>query len=631
MNQSLRKKIITLIIAALLVGFTVIGVPLISWVADLFREEQLRRLTLLSESIASHITEDMLNGEMKSASMLIQKFKGFPAVERVEALKANGAAAFTDLSTLNSVSARIDRDVYVREPRPAGAGLAQNDPMLQKAMETRLPVTAYDPDRASHAMLFPLLNEERCHRCHGGSSAVRGFLLVAMSTAEDQAALRALVIKLTAGFAMVMAVVAVLLWVALRRTVTEPIRELAGIARGTTPQGWPAKDAALEGRRDEIGELAQSFNQMTARLKDNYQRLERTEAFLRTVLGSIGEGVTVLDRDYRMVMTNDFVLRVLKRPREEVLGQHCYEVIHGRQERCEDCAVAETFVTGKPAFTKHTGQAKDGGVTYAELTSYPIFGADGQVEMVVEKILEVSGRVKMEEKLRQAEKLASLGALTTGLAHEVGNPLASISTVAQLIERRTAEPFTREKIALMREHISRLTRVVSDFLDYARPKGRLRERFDVAEAVRGAIQMARYDNRARKLAIVTHFDETLPAAMGAPQSFLQVCMNLILNAADATAGRDGAELSITAARENGALLVTFADNGEGMGEEEARRVFEPFFTTKRPGRGVGLGLFVSYNIMRGLDGDITVESRKGAGTVFRLRLPAAPATETAHV
>ena len=631
MNQSLRKKIITLIIAALLAGFSVIGVPLISWVADLFREEQLRRLTLLSESIASHITEDMLNGEMKSASQLIHKFKDFPAVERVEALKANGQAAFGDLTTLDTVSARLGRKVYEREARPAGAGLDQGDPMLKQAMETRLPVTAYDPDRASHTMLFPLLNEERCHRCHGGTSAIRGFLLVAMSTAQDQAALRALVVKLTAGFVMVMAVVAALLWVALRRTVTEPIRELAQVARDTAPQGWPASGAALERRSDEIGELAQSFNQMTARLKDNYQRLERTEAFLRTVLGSIGEGVTVLDRDYRMVMTNDFVLRILKRPREEVLGQRCYELIHNRSERCEDCAVAETFTTGKPAFTKHTGLAKDGSVTYAELNSYPIIGPDGRVEMVVEKILEVSERVKMEEKLRQAEKLASLGALTSGLAHEVGNPLASISTVAQLIERRTAEPFTREKIALMREHIGRLTRVVSDFLDYARPKGRLRERFNVAEAVRGAIQMARYDTRARNLSIVTRFDDNLPAALGAPQSFLQVCMNLILNAADATSGRDGGELSIATARESGALLVTFADNGEGMSEEEARRVFEPFFTTKRPGRGVGLGLFVSYNIMRGLDGDITMESRKGVGTVFRLRLPAASSAETAHV
>jgi len=290
---------------------------------------------------------------------------------------------------------------------------------------------------------------------------------------------------------------------------------------------------------------------------------------------------------------------------------------------CPDCPSEKTINTGLPATKKHTAQSDDGTSRHMEITSYPIFGQTGEVTQVIEKIAEVTDRVEMEEKLRQSEKLAAVGVLASGLAHEVGNPLTSIYSVAQVIERKTGEPVTKEKIELMKTHIGRISKIVQDFLQFSSPSSSNVSKFDVRTVIESAIHISKYDKRVNQLNITTKHGDDLPMVMGSQDGMHQVFVNLILNAADSVGDSPNGSLIITTTLKNGFIRISFKDNGSGMTEAEKNKIFEPFFTTKQPGKGMGLGLFVSYGIIKSFGGDILVESEKGKGAIFNLRMPCA--------
>jgi len=236
----------------------------------------------------------------------------------------------------------------------------------------------------------------------------------------------------------------------------------------------------------------------------------------------------------------------------------------------------------------------------------------------------------MEDKLRQSEKLAAVGVLASGLAHEVGNPLTSIYSVAQVIERKTKEPKTKEKIELMKTHIGRISKIVQDFLNFSSPSPSRVSQFDIRAVIDSAIHISKYDKRVSQLNITTKHGDDLPLVRGSQDGIHQVFVNLILNAADSVGDSPNGSLIITTTRKNGFVRISFKDNGMGMTEEERVKIFEPFFTTKQPGKGMGLGLFVSYGIIKSFGGDISVESQKGKGAVFNLRVPCVEAKKVNH-
>ena len=360
--------------------------------------------------------------------------------------------------------------------------------------------------------------------------------------------------------------------------------------------------------------------EQTIKLRDAYERLEKAEHFSHVILENLGEGIVVLDKDFRIHRANQYMLNLIKMDMEEVVGKQCYRLIHKKEEVCSDCAVARTFETGEPSFTQHTGTAKDGSVTHVELYSYPI-KEEGRVSRVIEKVVDVSHRLKMEDRLRHSQKMGALGVLASGVAHEIGNPLASISSLAQIIERKTQDSFIREKLRLMMGSIDRISKIVRDFLDFSKPAPSRFEEVDVVPILESVVHLSQYDKRFAQVKIIKQYEAGLPRISAGSDGLHQVFMNFMLNAADAVKGRADGRIDIIAANSDGHVNITFQDNGIGMDEEEQSKIFEPFFTSKEPGEGMGLGLFVSYGIVKTFGGRIAVESEKGKGTVFRLRFP----------
>ena len=239
-----------------------------------------------------------------------------------------------------------------------------------------------------------------------------------------------------------------------------------------------------------------------------------------------------------------------------------------------------------------------------------------------------------QESILQAEKMAAVGKFAAGVAHEVGNPLASISSVAQMMRRQSDTPEQRERIQLIMDHIGRITRVVRELLTFSRPAGaETLGRVEIGALLEHATTLLQYDKRAERVRISCRHDTDLRPVHGNADRLLLVFTNIMINALDALSDQSGEEgfLMITAQQRDDGIVIHFEDNGPGMAPEHIRNAFEPFFTTKEPGAGTGLGLWVCYQVIRKHHGTIRIDSRLGQGTTVSVELPCVPAPGTRTV
>lgn len=230
---------------------------------------------------------------------------------------------------------------------------------------------------------------------------------------------------------------------------------------------------------------------------------------------------------------------------------------------------------------------------------------------------------KLNEQLIRTEKLAAMGTLSAGVAHEVNNPLASISSLIQMMQSRdNLDSETRGRLELISTQIARISQVTRDMMDFARTRPAADLSANINEIIETGLRLAIFDKAFQKLKIVKTLDPSLPEVNADPDQLQQVFLNLFLNARDAMP--DGGELEIVTsfAAESGFLAVEISDTGTGIDPNNAKQIFDPFFTTKPAGQGTGLGLAVCYGIITAHGGRIEISSNNGRGTRFTVLLPA---------
>jgi signal transduction histidine kinase len=229
------------------------------------------------------------------------------------------------------------------------------------------------------------------------------------------------------------------------------------------------------------------------------------------------------------------------------------------------------------------------------------------------------------EQLVRTEKLAAAGTLAAGVAHEVNNPLASISSLIQIIQSRTpateADAETREMLRLIQTQIARITQVLRDMMDFARQRPPARAPLDVSSVVEASIRLASFDEAFKRLRLKTEWDTSAPLVSADADQLQQVFLNLLLNARDAMP--EGGELRVSTFQDEAAreVVVEVADAGQGIPADALAHIFDPFFTTKPAGAGTGLGLAVCYGIVTAHGGRIEVTPNNGRGTRVRVALP----------
>jgi signal transduction histidine kinase len=222
--------------------------------------------------------------------------------------------------------------------------------------------------------------------------------------------------------------------------------------------------------------------------------------------------------------------------------------------------------------------------------------------------------------LLHQEKMAAFGLLAAGIAHEVGNPLTSISSIVQMLQRRGGDEYTAEKLALVSGQLRRIQTTLRELINFSRPASSERCRVSLAEIIDEALNIAKYYKHTKSRDIVRDVPVNLPPLIGLRDQFVQVFLNLVLNAVDATAR--GGRIELRAWADGDGIVVTVSDNGTGITPAQAARLFQPYFTTKP--NGTGLGLFVSHKLVADHGGAIDFTSSPGEGTVFRVRLPVVP-------
>jgi signal transduction histidine kinase len=236
---------------------------------------------------------------------------------------------------------------------------------------------------------------------------------------------------------------------------------------------------------------------------------------------------------------------------------------------------------------------------------------------------DVSERQRIEQQLRQAERLAEVGTLAAGMAHEIGTPMNVILGRAEQLMRRAEDEATRKGLATIAAQVERITKIMNQLLTFARRKPGERRPVNLGQTIEDCLEVLQERIRRGRITVESNYETLLhPVHVQAdPDQMSQVFLNLLINAIHAMSA--GGTLRITLQRTNSHVKATVADTGHGIPGEDLPKIFTPFFTTKEAGEGTGLGLTVVHNIVQEHGGSIAVESEPGRGTAFTITLPVA--------
>ena len=361
-------------------------------------------------------------------------------------------------------------------------------------------------------------------------------------------------------------------------------------------------------RKDEIGALERSFSSMIKRLNEADIKWENT-------FNSITDLISIHYTDYRLAKVNSALALRRHTTPEDLVGRHCWEVYHNSNRKCPDCPHERTLKTGKPSMSEKEYSPLEG--TFLSST-FPYFNGEGELIGTIHIAKEITFEKKLQEKLIQSEKMAAMGQIAAGIAHEINNPLNSILGYASyLLEQRDETPGKEELNRILNAAV-RCKESVRKFLNLARKTPKKMESIDIKEVIENAISMCHHIILSQKIKMMKGIGPDLWIKADKIQ-IEEAIVNIALNACQAM--KDGGELTIKAYEEGGSIKVEIADTGPGIPQEDLDKIFDPFFTTKEPGKGTGLGLTISYAIIKNYGGIIDCESRIGEGTTFIITLP----------
>jgi two-component system NtrC family sensor kinase len=362
------------------------------------------------------------------------------------------------------------------------------------------------------------------------------------------------------------------------------------------------------------------------------RELLKNISFLNNIIQCSVDGIVVVDRKGVPLIFNEGAERILGYKAEEVVGhpevfRHFYPAEEAqemmRRMRSPEFGPRDKLNTTLVTFIHKNGEEVPVLFSAAivreqnkEVGSVGIF-SDMRETLHLRQKLEES-----QEQLLQAEKIASLGRLSAGVAHEINNPLAGILIYAELLERDMDPALAgREYVKEIINQTMRCQQIVNRLLEFSRQSIVQRTLVDLNTVVDRVVELILHQALFHDIEVVRHLDPELPQFMGDPGQLQQVLTNLLINAADALQGQGTITITTRPGPDNEGAVLTFADTGPGMPAYIRERIFEPFFTTKPVGKGTGLGLSIVYSVIQRHGGTIEVESRPGAGTTFTIRLP----------
>ena len=348
-----------------------------------------------------------------------------------------------------------------------------------------------------------------------------------------------------------------------------------------------------------------------------------TQSILQAVLENLPGYIYIIGNQFELIAANAAIARRAGQDLDNIIGQLCYQALYQRSEPCQNCMVSETLTKGKGTLRTTVRQRNldDDIFSTLEIRSYPVVNRSGQVVYAALFEQDITDQREMEAIVAQSGKLAALGQLAAGVAHEINNPLTAIIANAQILQREIPAGDDRlESVNLIAMAGARAAQVVRNLLDFARKEQSERVLTNVNETLRMALALVQHEMLSHSIQLQFTPDETLPFILVAPDSLQGVWLNLLLNAIESIDRQPGM-IRIASWRLGDDVHISISDNGRGIPSERLQRIFEPFYTTKAPGRGTGLGLSVCSRIIEQHNGRISVKSQVGMGSEFKVILP----------
>lgn len=375
---------------------------------------------------------------------------------------------------------------------------------------------------------------------------------------------------------------------------------------------------------DHTANLFWEISRISTKQKITDQKLHDAKALYQAVLNTLShEDVLVISMDYKIIDVNQSLLNRLSLSRDEVIGRYCYEITHHQNSPCSGehhpCPLIRTAETKKPFKTTHVHLDKNKKEIHYSISTYPLL-EEGDVIGAIEISSDITTDINIQKVMMHQEKLASVGRLSAGVAHEINNPLTTILTSAMLIQEDMdpKNPIYAELETIASETL-RCRKIVMSLLDFARQTKPVKKMNNITDIINESILLTRKQAAFKDVSVVKAFEDLDILLYVDKGQIEQALINLILNAAEATPPGGTIHVDMIQSINTNAIKISVKDEGEGIPNEHLDKLFDPFFTTKET--GTGLGLSITHGIIEQHGGKINVASRLKKGTTFTICLP----------
>ncbi len=586
----------------------------------------IQSTSLVSDTIKRSMRYDMLKYQPERLHRAIDTIGGQEGIEKVRIFNYLGEIIYS--SDRKEMGAMVDKS-----SEQCYACHAREKPFERLTTSARSRIFETAAGHRVLGMINPIYNEFDCYSAschvHPQEQKVLGVLDIDVSLTDvDRVIISS---KKKMSLFAVVAILAISLTIGLfiQRFVSRPVKHLL---RGTERVAAGDLSTPLEiSSANEIGILASSFDQMTQRLQGSEQELKASEEKYRSLFDNDPNPIFVFDRStFQIIDANIRATEKYGYSKEELLQMSFRDL--GDPEDAEK--IRASVVEACIFLPKVRHRKKDGSRMHVDIHSCPRVHLGEDV--IIANIADISDSIQAEAQLIQASKMATLGEMSAGVAHELNQPLNAIRIGSDLIKKMVdrgerLEPDLAGKVS---REISAQVERAANIINHLREFGRKSEsdeleKVNINKPIRDVFTVLGQQLKLRQIKVNLDLDENLPPVYGVNNRLEQVFINLVMNARDAIEEmleksyekeREGL-LTIRTYQEKGRVVAVVRDNGIGMPERVKEKVFEPFFTTKDLGRGTGLGLSISYGIIKDYEGTIEVESMPGSGTIFKISLP----------
>jgi signal transduction histidine kinase len=432
------------------------------------------------------------------------------------------------------------------------------------------------------------------------------------------------------------------------------LKELDGIIEMTNDrdvlveliQLRPARVGIVE---HNIGRLIRNLFMVDQQLRSAEQKIVFEKAVRDFLIQQNEQCIVVINTDFTIEAVNDAYLRITGQHRDDVIGAHCYRIIHGRDAPCDGmhnglaCPLLETLRTDQSAQIMHPVPIGDDTSALHDIVTYPVRDSNGKTIRVIEIWMdirrEISARWEKRErelksdlnKLIQEDRLISLGKLVASCVHEINNPLQGLLTFSHLMKEMlqtdtltdTEVSKLREFSGIMTDELERCGKIISGLLSFSRETNSAYNEINLNDVISSVVDLIRHRIELQDLYLKLNLTNEPLFVHGDVNRLQQCFLNLVFNAIEAMGAGGRLEIVSSCIADERIAKVEIRDTGNGIPQKHLGHIYDPFFTTKPMGEGTGMGLSIVYGVVKNHQGEIKVHTEVGKGTTFTIQIPLA--------